>query len=144
MIPNVVMMMELLSKCSGVRTLILGSFVHYVLVLGSVANTHNSNNVDIKNHTFIANVENTLHGSFYIAWFIGLTSCTRVPRQEFYIVVAPFLQATWSADVTLDLFLKLVPMSQSCSPSVAPLCSRTALSSYFLIGQVALSCSFMF
>jgi len=94
MIPIIVMMMELLSKCSGVRTLILGSFVHYVLVPGSIANTHNSNNIDIKNHSFIANVENTLHGSFCIACVIGLTYYIRVLRQQFYIIMAPFLQAT--------------------------------------------------
>jgi len=106
MILIMVMVMELLSKCSG-------SFVHYVSVPRSIANTHNSNNIDIKNHTFIANVENKLHGSFCIAWVTGLTYYIRVLRQQFYIIIAPFLQATWSADVTLDLFLKLIPMSQS-------------------------------
>ena len=41
----------------------LGSSMHHVLVPGSVADMHNSNKIDIKNHTFIANGENTLHGS---------------------------------------------------------------------------------
>ena len=36
--------------------------MHHVSVTGSVADTHNSNKIDIKNHTFIANGENTLHG----------------------------------------------------------------------------------
>jgi hypothetical protein len=33
----------------------LGSTVHHVSVLGSVADTHRSNKIDIKNHTFIHN-----------------------------------------------------------------------------------------
>jgi hypothetical protein len=37
----------------------------------------------------------------YIAWAIGLISYIRVLRQRSYIVVAPFLQATWSADPRL-------------------------------------------
>jgi hypothetical protein len=37
--------------------------VHHVSVPGSVADTHNSNKIDIKNHTYIVNGENTLHGS---------------------------------------------------------------------------------
>ena len=41
----------------------LGSFVHYVSVPGSVADTHNSNKIDIKNHTFITNGKNMLYGS---------------------------------------------------------------------------------
>ena len=36
--------------------------MHHVSVPGSVADTHNSNKIDIKNHTFIANGENVLHG----------------------------------------------------------------------------------
>jgi len=32
----------------------LGSSVHHVSVFGSVADTHNLNKIDIKNHTFIA------------------------------------------------------------------------------------------
>jgi hypothetical protein len=35
----------------------LGSTVHHVSVPGSVADTHNSSKIDIKNHTFIANGE---------------------------------------------------------------------------------------
>jgi hypothetical protein len=35
----------------------LGSTVHHVSVPGSVADTHNSNKIDIKNHTFIAKEE---------------------------------------------------------------------------------------
>ena len=50
----------------------LGSSLHHVSVPGSVADTHNSNKIDIKNHTFIATGENILHGSGYIAWAIGL------------------------------------------------------------------------
>jgi hypothetical protein len=41
----------------------LGSFVHHVSVPRSIADTHNSNQIDIKNHTFIANRGNTLHSS---------------------------------------------------------------------------------
>jgi hypothetical protein len=41
----------------------LGSSVHHVSVPGSVADMHNSNKIDIKNNTFIANGKNTLHGS---------------------------------------------------------------------------------
>ena len=69
----------------------LGSFMDNVSVLRSVVDTHNSNKIDIKNHTFIANEENTLHGSGYIAWAIGLTSYIRVLRQWTYVNVAPFL-----------------------------------------------------
>ena len=50
----------------------LRSFVHHVSVLGSVVDTHNSNKIDIKNHTFIANGKNTLHGLGYIAWPLAL------------------------------------------------------------------------
>jgi len=32
----------------------LGSSVHHVSIPKSVADTHNSNKIDIKNHTFIA------------------------------------------------------------------------------------------
>ena len=39
-----------------------GSSVYHVSVPGSVADTHNSDKIDIKNHTFIANGESTLHG----------------------------------------------------------------------------------
>ena len=46
----------------------LVSYVHHVSVPGSVADTHNSNKIDIKNHTFIANGENILHGFGCIAW----------------------------------------------------------------------------
>ena len=35
----------------------LGSSVHHVSVPRSVADTHNSSKIDIKNHTFIANGE---------------------------------------------------------------------------------------
>ena len=48
----------------------------------------------------------------YIAWAISLILYIRVLRQRSYVVMAPFLQATWSADVTLDLFLKRIPISQ--------------------------------
>ena len=56
----------------------LGSSVHYVLVLGLVADTYNSNKIDIKNHTFIAKGENMLQGSGYIAWAIFLISYIKV------------------------------------------------------------------
>ena len=46
--------------------------------------------------------------------------------------MAPFLQATWSADATLDLFLKRIPIFQRHSPSVAPSCSCMTLSSSIL------------
>jgi hypothetical protein len=58
-----------------------GSFVHHISVSRPVADTHNSNKIDIKNHTFIANGENVLHGLGYIAWAIGLISYIRVLRQ---------------------------------------------------------------
>jgi len=38
--------------------------VHHVSVPGLVADTHNSNKIDIKNHTFIASGENMLQGSY--------------------------------------------------------------------------------
>jgi hypothetical protein len=38
----------------------LGSTVYHVSVPGSVADTHRLNKIDIKNHTFINNGENTL------------------------------------------------------------------------------------
>ena len=106
--------------------------MHHVSVPRSVADTHNSNKIDIKNHTFIANGENILHGSDYIAWATGPISYIRVLRQWSYDNVALFLQATWSADVTLDLFLKCTPISQHRSLSVAPSCSHTAPSSGIL------------
>ena len=49
----------------------------------------------------------------YIAWAIGLIADIRVLRQWSYVIVAPFLQEIWSADVTLDLFLMHTPISQS-------------------------------
>jgi hypothetical protein len=87
--------------------------VHHVSVPGSAADTHNSNKVDIKNHTFIANGKTYYIIWVYIAWAIGLISYIRVLRQRSYVIVALFLQATWSADVTLDLFPRRIPMSQS-------------------------------
>ena len=77
-------------KGSGYRPPNLGSSVHHVSIPRSVADTHNSNKIDIKNHTFIANGKNILHGSGYIAWAIGLISYIRVLRQRSYIDVAPF------------------------------------------------------
>jgi hypothetical protein len=47
----------------GYRAPNLGSSIHHVSVLGSVADTHNSNKIDIKNHTFIANGE-----IYYMVW----------------------------------------------------------------------------
>ena len=47
----------------AVGPLILGSSVYNVSVPGLVADTHNSNKIDIKNYTFITNGENTLHDS---------------------------------------------------------------------------------
>ena len=75
----------------AVGPLILGSSVYNVSVPRLVADTHNSNKIDIKNYTFITNGENTLHGSGYIAWAIGLVSYIRVLRQRSYVAVAPFL-----------------------------------------------------
>jgi hypothetical protein len=46
-----------LLRVAGCRAPNLGSTVHHVLVPGSVADTHNSNKIDIKNYTFIANRE---------------------------------------------------------------------------------------
>jgi len=66
--------------------------VYHVSVPGSVADTHNSNKIDIKNHTFIANGERTYYMVWvYIAWAIGLISYIRVLRQRSYDNVAPFL-----------------------------------------------------
>jgi hypothetical protein len=45
------------------RTPNLGSTVHHISVSGSVADTHNSNKIDIKNHTFIAKGE-----IYYMVW----------------------------------------------------------------------------
>ena len=45
----------------------LGSSVHHVSVPRSVADTHNSNKIDIKNHTFIANGE-----TYYMVWVTWL------------------------------------------------------------------------
>ena len=85
--------------------------MHHVSVPESVANTHNSNKIDIKNYTLLLMGKNILHGSGYIAWAIGLIADIRVLRQRSYVNVAPFLQATWSMDVTLALFLKCTPIS---------------------------------
>ena len=55
--------------------------MYHVSVPGSVADTHNSNKIDIKNHTFIANGERTYYMVWvYIAWAIGLISYIRVLR----------------------------------------------------------------
>jgi hypothetical protein len=72
----------------------LWSFVHHVSVPGSVADTHNSNKIDIKNHTFIANGETYYRVRVYVAWAISLIANIRVLRQQSYVIVAPFLQAT--------------------------------------------------
>ena len=79
--------------------------------LGS--DTHNSNKIDIKNYTFIIHEKSHYMVRVYIDQATGLISYIRVLRQRSYVIVAPFLQATWSADVTLDLFLKHTPISQS-------------------------------
>ena len=110
----------------------LGSSMHHVSVPGSVADTHNSNKIDIRNHTFIANGKTHYIVRVYIAWAIGLISYIKVLRQRSYIIMALFLQATWSADVTLDLFLKRIPISHRRSSSVASSCSRTVPSSSIL------------
>ena len=112
--------------------------MHHVSVPRSVADMHNSNKIDIKNHTFIANGEIHYMVQVYIAWAIGLISYIRVLRQRSYVNVAAFLQATWRADITLDLFLKRTPISQCPSPSVVPMCSRTSPSSSVL--QVSYPC----
>ena len=54
------LLLILLIKCWAPN---LGYSMHHVLVARSVADTHNSNKIDIKNHTFIANGENILHHS---------------------------------------------------------------------------------
>jgi len=91
----------------------LGSSVHHASVPGSVADTHNSNKIDTKNHTFIAKEKTHYTVRVYIAWATGLISYIRVLRQRSYLNMAPFLQAAWSADVTLDLFFKHIPISKS-------------------------------
>ena len=58
----------------GYRDPNLGSSMYHVSVSRSVADTHNSNKIDIKNHTFIANGESMVHGSGCIAWATGLIS----------------------------------------------------------------------
>jgi hypothetical protein len=55
--------MALIPPC---RAPTLGSTVHHVSVPGLVADTHRSNKIDIKNHTFIDNGKNTLQSSYYI------------------------------------------------------------------------------
>jgi hypothetical protein len=85
--------------------------VHHVSVPKSAADTHRANKIDIKNHTFIDNEGNTLQSSYYIAWVIGLMIYIRVIRQRSYNDVAPFLQATCSADV--NLIPELDPISLS-------------------------------
>ena len=102
--------MKTLHMC---RAPTLGSSVHHVSVPRSVADTHNSNKIDIKNHTFIANGETHYMVRVYIAWAIGLISYIRVLRQRSYIIVTLFLHATWSMDITLDLILKRTPICQS-------------------------------
>jgi hypothetical protein len=62
----------------------LGSTMHHISIPGSVADTHRSNKIDIKNHTFINNGRNTLQSSYYIAWAIGLTIYIRVLSQRSY------------------------------------------------------------
>ena len=106
--------------------------MHHVSVPGSVADIHNSNKIDIKNHTFIANGKTYYMVRVYIAWAIGLIAYIRVLRQWSYINVASFLHATWSVDETLDLFLKRIPIYQRRIPSVAPSCSHMAPSSSIL------------
>ena len=51
-----------------------------VSVPGSVADTHISNKIDIKNHTFIANGKTYYMVQVYIAWATGLISYIRVLR----------------------------------------------------------------
>jgi hypothetical protein len=67
----------------------LWSFVHYVSVPGSVA--HNSNKIDIKNYSFITNGETYYRVRICVAWAICLIANIRVLRQQFYVIVAPFL-----------------------------------------------------
>jgi hypothetical protein len=89
----------LLKDC---RTPNLGSSVYHVSVPGSVADMHNSDKIDIKNHTLLLMGKNILHGSGYIAWATGLTLYIIVLRQRSYDNVVLFLQAIWSANITLD------------------------------------------
>jgi hypothetical protein len=76
--------------------------VYHVSVPGSVADMHNSDKIDIKNHTLLLMGKNILHGSGYIAWATGLTLYIIVLRQRSYDNVVLFLQAIWSANITLD------------------------------------------
>jgi hypothetical protein len=85
--------------------------VHHVSVPGSVADTHNSNQIDIKTILLLLIGETHYMVHVYIAWTSGLISHIRVLRQWSYIDVAALLQAAWSADVTLNLFLKRTPIS---------------------------------
>jgi hypothetical protein len=52
-----------------------------------------------------------LQGSGYITWATGPILYIRVLRQQALIDLALFLQAAWSPDVTLALFLKRTPIS---------------------------------
>ena len=65
--------------------------MYHVSVPESVADTHNSNKIVIKNHTFIANGETHYMVRVYIAWAIGLIADIRVLRQQSNVNVAPFL-----------------------------------------------------
>jgi hypothetical protein len=71
--------------------------VRHVSVPRSVADTHNSNKIDIKNHIVITNGKTYYMVRVYIARSIGLISYIKILRQRSYVIVALFLPATWSA-----------------------------------------------
>ena len=48
---------------------------------GSIADMHNSNKIDIKNHTFIARGQNTLQSSYLHSWAIGPDMYSKVIKQ---------------------------------------------------------------
>ena len=91
----------------------------YVSVPGSVADTHNSSRLISKTIHLLLMGETWYMVRVYMAWATGLLSYIRVLRYRSYVNVAPFLQATWSADATLDLSHKRNPISQCRIPSVA-------------------------
>jgi hypothetical protein len=54
--------------------------VHHVPILGSVADTHNSNKIDIKTILLLLMEKNILHDLGYVAWVTGLILYIRVLR----------------------------------------------------------------
>jgi hypothetical protein len=83
----------------------LGSFVHHVSVPRLVADTHTLTRLISKTILLLLMGRTWYMVWVHMAWATGLISYIRVLRQQSYINVAPFLQAAWSADVTLALIL---------------------------------------